>query len=184
MEISNFCRCIYVTSPVVNSQYRKLCVWLIVRRQLYVLLFAFMQKQNGLSSHIGSVRQWLLSWLKQFIRSDRHSFSIFAFLMRLRSFFRWRSSFSRRRVSRASSFSSGTGLCGEQEEDEDHLLNHLQQSNLVLLLWSLCWMKPTKTYCHYTVPPTLPDAVHDGHDAAFHWYDAFHHHNRYDCTSE
>ena len=105
---------------MVNSQYRKSCVAFIVRKQEYVLLLAFIQKQNGSSFQSGAVRQCELSWLKQFIFSDKHSFSIRAFLLRFRSFFRWRSSFSLRRASRAISFSSGIlsqksfkiGLCG------------------------------------------------------------------------
>lgn len=49
-------------------------------------------------------------YLKQFIRSAMHSFSMRIFLFRFRSFLRWRSSFSLRRASLATSSFSGSLL--------------------------------------------------------------------------
>lgn len=95
---------------MVNSQYRKSCVEFIVLIQEYVLLLAFMQKQNGSSFQNGAVLQWSLSWEKQFIFSERHSFSNRAFLLRFLCFLFCRSSFNFLLVSLANSLSTGNRL--------------------------------------------------------------------------
>lgn len=139
--------------PVTNSQYKKLCVALIVLMHEYVLLLAFIQKQKGPEVHKGGVLQWSLSWLKQFIRSDKHSFSIFAFLLSFLSFFLSRSSFARHLSLRAASFSFCLGVLQTEKSLVSKIifspLNlHLKKNNNIFSIFLTVLVHSSRCVAH------------------------------------